>query len=717
MHVQPKQTLALLGGDVVLEGGTVKTPGGRIELGSVGANSFVSLTPISKGFALGYDSVSTFKEIQLSQQTDVDASGAGGGDIQVRGSKVTLTDGSQIEASTLRDESGGTLNVTASDVIEVAGISSDGNNNSALLSAVYPNATGAGSNLSLTTRQLIIRDGASVYTKTYNQGSGGNLMIRASDLIEVIGLSKDNSYISNLSATTQRGTTGHSGNITIETGRLIVRDGAFILTDTYNDHPGGSLTIKANNSVELSGTHQSVISTVVRDTASRTAVYTQINLAQSLICLKQQGMSQIELQKASPIVQQCYSQVKDKSTTQSEITIAWSEIAQLLARAVQQSRTLQDAQAEAYALGYLGGLYQETKQWSTAEDLTKQALFLAQAINAPDITYRWQWQLGRLLNATGKTTEARAFYTEAVNTLKSLRNDLASINPEVQFSFRDSVEPVYRELVSLLLEGGENEPSQQNLVQARAAIESLQLAELNNFFRFACLEGKPVQIDRVIDRDDRTAAVIYPIILADRLEVILKLPQQPLLHYKTFVTQSEVERIAEDLRDKITKPYTLNETRSLSNQIYNWLIQPALPYLAKSKIQTLVFVLDGELRNIPMAALYDGKKYLVENYSVALTPGLQLLPSKSRKRELLKALIGGITAPRQGFSALTNVASELEQIKSQLPGTTELLDGKFTNTTLQKEISSLPFPIVHLATHGQFSSRLKETFGLGKQRA
>ena len=183
-----------------------------------------------------------------------------------------------------------------------------------------------------------------------------------------------------------------------------------------------------------------------------------------------------------------------------------------------------------------------------------------------------------------------------------------------------------------------SQPSQQNLVSARAVIESLQLAELDNFFRVACLQGQPVQIDSVIDKDDPQAAVIYPIILADRLEVIVKLPKQPLRYYKTTIAQSEVERLLEDLQQKIIKPYTLLETQSLSKQVYDWLIRPAEADLAKSQVKTLVFVLDGSLRNIPMAALYDGQQYLVQKYAIALTPGLQLLAPKSLERRQIKSL-------------------------------------------------------------------------------
>ncbi|MFN6568290.1 CHAT domain-containing protein [Dendronalium sp. ChiSLP03b] len=415
--------------------------------------------------------------------------------------------------------------------------------------------------------------------------------------------------------------------------------------------------------------------------ASRKAVYARINFAQSLMKLRAKGVKH---------------EVK--------------EIAQLLAIAVQQARDLQDQRAEAYALGNLGGLYEQTQQFDSAQDLTQQALVVSQAINVPDITYRWQWQLGRLLKAKGDIKGAIAAYSESVKILQSLRNDLVAINPEVQFSFRDEVEPIYRQLVNLLLRSqGNSQLSQDNLVQARAVIESLQIAELDNFFRVACLEGRPIQVDSVIDRQDRTAAVIYPIILADKLEVILKLPQQPLRHYKTSITASEVEKILDQLRQELIKPYTLQQTQALSKQVYNWLLQPAEKYLAKSQIKTLVFVLDGSLRNIPMAALYDGQHYLIEKYAIALTPGLQLLTPKSLSQQQIKVLTAGITEARQGFSALSNVALELNEIKSEVP-TTVLLNQKFTSKTLQTEINSVLFPVVHLATHGQFSSKANETF-------
>ena len=248
-------------------------------------------------------------------------------------------------------------------------------------------------------------------------------------------------------------------------------------------------------------------------------------------------------------------------------------------------------------------------------------------------------------------------------------------------------------------------PSQENLEKARQVIESLQLAELDNFFREACLNAKPEQIDQV----DPTAAVIYPIILPNRLAVILSLAGQPLRYYQTQLPQSEVERTLDQLLQSLSPFLPSKQRLSLSQQVYDWLIRPVETLLAESEVKTLVFVPDGSLRNLPMAALYDGKQYLVEKYSLALSQGLQLLQPRSLIRKQLKALTAGLTQARQGFAALPGVATELNQIASEVRSEL-LLNQQFTKKILEDQIQTTSFPIIHLATHGQFSSKAEETF-------
>ena len=432
---------------------------------------------------------------------------------------------------------------------------------------------------------------------------------------------------------------------------------------------------------------------------SRKSIYASINFAQTLTRLRERTEAADKAMKEN---------LQPLAASQSSDRPSWKAIAQLVATAVQHAKSLGDPRAQAYALGTLGGLYEQTQQWSTAQNLTQQALLLAEGIEAPDIAYRWQWQLGRILkapdNPQSNTTAAIAAYSKGVDILKSLRSDLVAINPDVQFSFREEVEPVYRELVSLLLQSGGNQPSQDNLKQARDVIESLQLAELENFFRKACLNAQPVQIDQI----DQTAAVIYPVILADRLEVIVSLPKQKLRHYATSLNQKTVENNIRELRERlVTRPS--REFLPFSEEVYNWLIRPVASDLEKSRVKNLVFVLDGSLRNVPMAALYDGQQYLVEKYNIALTPGLQLLKPQPLARERLKVLLAGLSEGRAPFEPLSGVKVEVEQIKSEVPAQV-LLNKEFTSAAIKNEVKSFSAPVVHLATHGRFSSNIEDTF-------
>jgi len=430
---------------------------------------------------------------------------------------------------------------------------------------------------------------------------------------------------------------------------------------------------------------------------SRASIFAQVNFSQNLSKVKS-GV----LQASS---QNYYSGFSTKDS------------ALLLASAIQQSRNLGDKRAEAYALKSLGGLYEETRQWSEAQDLTRQGLTLAQSSNAPEITYTLQWQLGRLLWAEKDINGAIAAYDAAVETLHSLRKDLVVnkdiVNQDVQFNFRDSVEPIYRQSVELLLKSQEGKPDEKILEKARQRIEALQLAELDDFFREACLQGQKVTLDQVVDQDNPTAAILYPIILEKELQVIVKIPKQPLQSYTTQISHTEVEKLLVELRKNLVNPTATKAIQTQSHEVYNWLLKPIESQLQKSGVDTLVFVLDGALRNLPMAALYDGKQYLVEKYAIALSVGLQLLDPKPLVQQQLRAITAGLTQPPPGFSKfapLLAIKSEFEGITKAGVSTTSLLDKDFKKKNLESEIGAASFNIVHLATHGQFSSRLEDTF-------
>jgi CHAT domain-containing protein/tetratricopeptide (TPR) repeat protein len=393
------------------------------------------------------------------------------------------------------------------------------------------------------------------------------------------------------------------------------------------------------------------------------------------------------------------------------------QVAKLLTTAIEQAKTIKDDRSTIQALDALANLYERNAQYPAAQDLTQQALVLAENLPAPDLAYRLHWQMGRVLAAQNRDTSSIAAYRQAISHLGSLRNDLAALDADVQFSFRNSVEPVYRELVSLLLKDEEKTPV-VNLSDARDLIEALQVAELQSFLRQGCLDNDPNLGNRTvqIDQIDKTAAVIYPIVLPDRVAVIAVLPQQPLRYYSQTTKVSAETLLANvtKLRAKVEEvDFTPQQEKAFnrqSKQIYDQIIAPMVTDLQRTKPQTLVFVLDGALRNMPMSALYDGKQYLVEKYKLALTPGLRLLPPKGfADKGKLQVFAGGITEARQGFVSLPGVKPEIESINRLIPNKS-LVNADFNDSLVGNNLVNNNSQIVHLATHGQFSSNADETF-------
>ncbi len=409
-------------------------------------------------------------------------------------------------------------------------------------------------------------------------------------------------------------------------------------------------------------------------TASRSVIFARVNLATKLMELQSRG------------------------------EISAQAIADILAKAVQQAKQIKDSRAESYAIGQLGALYERNGLFREAQNLTSIALSISQQIQAEDITYRWEWQLGRLYDRQGSRKESVAAYRESVAILQSIRKDLMATSSDVEFSFKQSIEPIYRELVKLLVQG--DFPTQEDLQQARQAIEELQLAELENFFRSACIDVHTKQIDRL----DRSAAIVYPIILTDRLAVILSLPGKELSVYTTFLPKQEIIATLEQALGSLNPIFPDGERVRLFQLFYDWLIRPAETELSANQIETLVFVLDSELRSLPMSALYDGQKYLVEKYNIGISLGLQLLETPEiAEKQKLQAVIGGLAEARHGFVALPGVLDESKQIAAKLPAKL-LLDRNFTKQNLVSQIKQDDYPLVHLATHGRFSSKQEDTF-------
>lgn len=252
LQVPDGRSLLLLGGDVSLAGGRMNAFGGRLELGGVAGAGMVGLSVDGNNLHLSFPKDVARADISLTDGAKVDASGEGGGTIQVQGRHVSLSGGSQMAASTQGAKPGGNLSVNASESVELLGLS--------LYGVLTTQTFGAGSagDITINTRKLILRDGAAISTFTFGEGSAGQLTINASESVELIGISSQGGSSGLFSLTVAA---GDAGNLIINTRKLIVQGGAAISNESSvlklsgqvirATGRGGKLTVNASESVEL----------------------------------------------------------------------------------------------------------------------------------------------------------------------------------------------------------------------------------------------------------------------------------------------------------------------------------------------------------------------------------------------------------------------------------------------------------------------------------
>lgn len=385
---------------------------------------------------------------------------------------------------------------------------------------------------------------------------------------------------------------------------------------------------------------------------------------------------------------------------------------QVLEQARNNAEALQDHRSASYAYGYLARLYQQAGRYQEALTLNHKAVFLAQQSDAPDILYLWHWQAGTIHQAEGNTDAAIAAYRRTLADLEPIRSDLLSGYRGQGSAFRDVLGPLFVNLADLLLRRAATQAqtaAQPDLREARAALEQLKSAELQDYFLDQCVtraQGQSTGLDIL----DPGTAVLYPILLPDRLELLLSL-SDGIRQFTVPVTGDTVAAEARIFRSLLEKR-TTREYLPHGETLYGWLLQPLENTLTQADVQTLVIVPDGPLRTFPFGGLYDGERYLAEKYALATTPGLTLTDAKPLSQQQPRVLLSGLTESVQGFPALPAVGYELDEIQSIFGQDNGALlkDQSFSLQNLERELTKRPYNVVHIASHGQFESDIRKSF-------
>ncbi len=376
----------------------------------------------------------------------------------------------------------------------------------------------------------------------------------------------------------------------------------------------------------------------------------------------------------------------------------------ILETALQLARSLEDSFGISLAAGELGAFYERQHNYSLALNYTEQAQQAAYTLLAYEQLYRWQWQEGRIDQAIAAEEAAISAYRRSAASLQRIRPEMAAASREIQFDFQEQIEPIYRGLLSLLL----NNPSSENLKESLNLFDRFQLAQLENLFADTCFEDLPNNhIEQWLSQEN--IALIVPIILENRLHLILRLPGGSYHHRVQLIDHQDfVQRIKNWKSD--LKNISDNQYLTLSEYFYDRLYAPLELAIKKAHPNALLFINDGLLKNVPLSALYQtGKQeFLIQQYPVFTALGLNFLtPSQSLE---FKPLLFGLSVPRPPLEvALPLVREEVQKIQELLGGSA-FLNQDFTVPKLQETVARLNPTILHLATHGQFTGSLETSF-------
>jgi CHAT domain-containing protein len=454
------------------------------------------------------------------------------------------------------------------------------------------------------------------------------------------------------------------------------------------------------------------------------SVRTRINAARSALEINQPERSRDWLDAALDRVQGLKTS-EEKASALIAIGLGYQQLRPALAHhsdplllraagsleeAAQLAERLRDARTLSYALGHLGHLYESERRFEEALEFTGRAVFAAQSVDAPESLYRWQWQLGRQLAAIDRLDDAIAAYQQAVATLEPIRQEVAAAHADGGLSNQDVVRPLFFELADQLLQRAsrtiETGAAEHYLLAARDAIEAYKAAELRDYFRDECVDALQARMTKS-DTVAAGTAIIYPIVFPTRLELLVSLPSG----IRRFAVAVPAEHIIREVRNfrRMVEKRTTRQYLPHAQQLYDWLVRPFEAELRQFKITTLVFVPDSALRTIPLSALHDGEQFLIARYAVALTPGITLTDPHPLNRDRIRFLAMGLTKGVQGFPALPYVAEEMDSIR-QLYASNQLLNQEFIAPQLEQELRDGRYGIVHIATHGKFSTDVSQSF-------
>ena len=405
------------------------------------------------------------------------------------------------------------------------------------------------------------------------------------------------------------------------------------------------------------------------------------------------------------------------------------------------AKELKDRQGEGQSLSILGIVYQDLGKYDKAIDYYRQSLVIAREIKdraSEGISFN---NIGALFTKQNQSDLAILFYKQSINVTESIRKDIRKLNKEEQRSYVETVSSSYKSLASLLLNQG-------RIMEALQVLDLLKVQELEDYFKnikgsdrsaqgvrllepekaisdklgAISFENSPEinsqlankiqqlpksEINKVpeyLQKIPQGTALLYPLILGDRLEIILFTPNTIPISRTVKISQEELATLVTEFRGALLDSSN-EDVKEPAAQLYKLLIKPIETELIQAKATTILYAPDGILRYVPIAALYDGKQWLAEKYRINnliayslfdFSPNLKIQPN------ILAGAFGGKSNEKKfGQFGLPATIREVQAIANSFQNSVTLIEDQFSRKAIESKFQD--HNILHLATHAEFN--------------
>ncbi len=426
-----------------------------------------------------------------------------------------------------------------------------------------------------------------------------------------------------------------------------------------------------------------------------------------------------------------------------------SKALEFLQKSLAISKEVGDRPADA-TLNNIGSVYEDLNQYAKALDFYQQALMASRQFGKRDEESIVLGNIGNILDKQKQSELAIAYLKQSINVTETIRQDLKNLGKQDRATYTDVIAKGYRKLADLLIQ-------QNRVMEALQVLDLLKVQELEDYLKNVKGSEKTAQGVKLLPPEQhffsshktftdlefsknpavntlvrqlsqipqaelnpvpeslknipKNSVLLYPVILGDRLELVLFSPGSPPVHRSVAVKKEELEAAIVTFKTELSRrPVSVEDTddvKASAQKLYKWIIEPIKADLDRIKPQTITYAPDGKLRYIPLAALYDGKQWLVQQYRIHNIVSYNLTDFDAKPQPQMSVVAGAFGGKeketRFNFNGLPATIPEVQNIAVNLPNTITLIEADFNRKALESKINNQKtHNILHLATHAQF---------------